>query len=244
MTVRNDKYNFEALLFDLDGTLLRAQMTTFISHYVRSLASYCADRVKPRKFEKTMLSTIHDLIYDPGDGIATNEERFFAAFKRELGLSEEIIRASLSHFEQNGLAELQGLIHPVALAQKIVTDCSKKNIPLVLATNPVFPRFIIQARMKWAGLDEASFSHITSYENSYHCKPQAGYFTDLADKLGVAPQACLMIGNDLNHDLAAVGVGMKAWLVDTWLVERGKPEWPCDYRGDHLALQAFLEQHL
>jgi len=244
MTVKKEKYNFEALLFDLDGTLLRVQMATFISRYVHSLASYCADQVKPRRFEKTMLTAIRDLIYDAGDGVVTNEQRFYTALKRDLGLSEDIIRASLIHFEQNELSELQGLIHPVALAQKIIADCAKKNIPMVLATNPVFPRFVIQARMKWAGLEEASFDYITSYENSHHCKPQPGYFTDLAAKPGVAPQACLMIGNDLNHDLSAVGVGMKAWLVDTWLVGRGEPEWPCEYRGDHRALQVFLEWHL
>lgn len=244
MTEDVKKYDFQAVLFDLDGTLLRAQMTTFIPRYVRALADFCADRVKPKKFEKAMLSSIRNLILEPGDNVATNEERVYAALKRELNLPEEMIRDSLDHFEQNGLTELQNLIHPVPLAQKIIADCAQKNVPLILATNPVFPRFMIQARMKWAGLEESSFAHVTSYENSYHCKPQLGYFRDLADMLGVAPEKCLMVGNDINHDLAAVGVGMKAYLVDTWLVTRGVPEWPCEYRGDHRALQIFLEQHL
>lgn len=244
MTENVINYDFQAVLFDLDGTLLRAQMTTFIPRYVHALADYCADRVKPKKFEKAMLSSIRKLIHEEGDSVATNEERVYASMKRELNLPEEMIRDSLDHFEQNGLDGLQDLIHPVPLAQKIIADCAQKDVPLILATNPVFPRFMIQARMKWAGLKEASFTHVTSYENSYHCKPQLGYFRDLVDMLGIAPEKCLMVGNDINHDLAAVGVGMKAYLVDTWLVERGGPEWPCEYRGDHRALQIFLEQHL
>lgn len=237
-------YDFDALLFDLDGTLLRAQMTTFIPRYVSALAAYCADRVKPKKFEKSMLAAIRSLIREEGDGRLTNEERVFEAMNRDLGLSGTVIQDSLEHFKDNGLSDLQSLIHPVPLAQKIISDCSYRKIPLVLATNPVFPSFMIQARIRWAGLDESAFDFITSYENSYHCKPHPGYFSDIAERIGVAPGSCLMVGNDINHDLAAVAVGMKAYLVDTWLVERDGPEWPCEYRGDHSQLQDFLHYHV
>ncbi len=209
----SDNYAFKAVLFDLDGTLLRAQMTTFIPRYVHALADYCADRVKPKKFEKALLTAIRKLIYEEGDGRLTNEERVYQSMEREVGLPAELINDSLSHFERNGLDSLQGLIHPVPLAQKIIAECAAKNVPLVLATNPVFPRFMIQARMRWAGLDEASFAHITSYENSHHCKPHPGYFSDLVSLLDVEPERCLMVGNDINHDLAAVGIGMKPILL-------------------------------
>lgn len=239
-----DNYNFKAVLFDLDGTLLRAQMTTFIPRYIQALADFCSDRVKPKKFEKAMLTAIRALIFEEGDGQATNEKRLYRAMERDLGLPGQMLLDSLGHFERKGLDNLRPLIHPVPLAQKIVAECSAKGVPLVLATNPVFPLFMIRARMRWAGLDEALFDYITSYENSYHCKPQPGYFTDIAARLGLAPEQCLMVGNDINHDLAAVAVGMKAYLVDTWLVERDGPEWPCRYRGDHRGLQDFLNQHV
>lgn len=240
----DQKYDFAAVLFDLDGTLLRAQMTEFIPRYVHALAAYCADYVKPKKFEKAMLLAIRDLIHTQGDGMLTNEQRVYATMQRELDLPQELLRDSLAHFEEHDLENLKELIRPVPLAQQIVADCHRKGIPLVLATNPVFPCFMIKARMQWADLDEHAFVHVTSYENSHHCKPQPGYFNEIAKLLDVAPEQCLMVGNDLNHDLAAVGVGMKTYLVDTWLVERGGPEWPCEYRGDHGALQEFLEQHL
>ncbi|MBN1958950.1 MAG: HAD family hydrolase [Desulfuromonadales bacterium] len=239
-----DKLDIQAVLFDLDGTLLRAQMTEFIPRYVHALAAYCADRVKPKKFEKVLLAAIRDLIHTEGDGSTTNEERVYATMRRELKLPEEVLSDSLEHFRDNGLAELRGLIHPVPLAQKIVSSCAEKGLPLVLATNPVFPRFMIQARMAWAELHESDFIHVTSYENSYYCKPQSGYFQDIASRLAIPPEKCLMVGNDINHDLAAASVGMTAYLVDIWLVDRGGPEWPCVYRGDHSALQAFLAEHL
>ena len=238
------KHNFQAVLFDLDGTLLRAEMAEFIPRYVQGLAEYCAPWVKPKKFEQALLQAIRNLIHEEGDGRITNEERVYASMRRDLGLSEERLIASLEHFRLNQLVELRHLIRPIPLARQIVQECRRKDIPLVLATNPVFPWFIIQARMQWAELDEDWFDHVTSYENSHYCKPQPGYFRHLSDLVGVAPQHCLMVGNDLQHDLAAVAVGMPAYLVDTWKVERDGPEWPCAYRGDHGALQRFLNEQL
>lgn len=233
---------FEAVLFDLDGTLLRAEMSTFIPRYVEALADYCARRVSPARFSRAMLKAIRELILTEGDGRETNEERLYRTLRREIDLPAGLLQDSLEHFSGNGLDGLRHLIRPIPLAQQIVRECREQGVPLVLATNPVFPRFMVAARLAWAGLAEADFAHLTSYENSHYCKPQSGYFRQVAETIGVSPQQCLMVGNDLSHDLAAVAVGMEAFLVDTWVVEREGPTWPCDHRGDHAALQRFLRE--
>ncbi len=234
----------DAVLFDLDGTLLRARMAEFIPRYVDSLAAYCADYVKPKKFIKAKLRAIRELIYQPGDGEQTNEERMYRMMTAELNISAAVLRESFDHFRDNGLHDLGPLIRPIPLVQQILRLCREARIPLVLATNPVFPDFMIQARMAWGEIDPGLFCHISTYENSYHCKPQALYFSHLAELLDIPAERCLMVGNDLNHDVAAVAVGMQAFLVDTWLVDHGEPEWPCANRGDHQALLRFLQQHL
>ncbi len=244
MTASEQKNTIEAILFDLDGTLLRANMRNFIPHYIGGLAAYVAEQVQSEHFEKTLLSVIRDLIQTEGDGSMTNEERVYSRINQELAIPESMLRASLNQFEQNDLAALRKWIQPIPLAVQIVKECQKKKIPLVLATNPVFPKFMIQARMRWAGLEEDSFTYVTSYENSHYCKPQAGYFKAISKQLGIVPENCLMVGNDLSHDLAAAAVGMKTYLVDTWLIDRGGSDWPCDYRGDHSSLQIFLREHL
>jgi hypothetical protein len=48
-----------------------------------------------------------------------------------------------------------------------------------------------------------------------------------------------MVGNDTEHDLSATRVGIKTFLVDTWLIDRGTDFAP-DYRGGHLDLYRFL----
>jgi|SRR6056297_400956 len=232
----------EAILFDLDGTLLRVQMEHFIPRYVERLAAYCSPHIKPRRFSRAMLDAIRQLITEEGDGHVSNEQRLFALLKQQLGIAETLVLESLAHYAEHHLDELQHLIHPIPLAQQIVKDCHRRAIPMVLATNPVFPRFMIEARMAWAEVDLGLFRHLTSYENSRFCKPQAGYFAEIAALLNVPPERCLMVGNDSSHDLAAAAVGMQTFLVDTWLVERNEKKWPIHYRGDHRALQQFLEQ--
>jgi FMN phosphatase YigB (HAD superfamily) len=243
MTNQENKPPIRAVLFDLDDTLVRAQMTEFVVRYVESLARYCSTRVKPKKFVKAMRRIIYELIHESGDGLATNEERIFARMQTELNLDREWILEALQSFAEEDLAALQVLVRPVPLAGKIVRDIRASGVPMVLATNPVFPKFMVQARMRWGDLREDDFVHISSIENSYHCKPHPQYFENLAAMLGLQPEECLMVGNDINHDLGAAAVGMRAFLVDTWVIDRGDQEWPYNERGDHSALLSYLQQH-
>lgn len=242
MQRRQSDEPIEAILFDLDGTLLRVQMEHFIPRYVERLADLCAAEIKPKRFVRSMLDAIRQLINDEGGGDCSNEERLFGLLRQQLGISSEALSHCLDHFARNHLEELKPLVHPIPLAVQIINDCKGLGIPLVLATNPVFPRFMIEARMAWGGVNQALFCHVTSYENSRYCKPQAGYFQDIADLLELPAQRCLMVGNDSSHDLAAAATGMQTFLVDTWLVERQEKRWPSHYRGDHSVLQRFLRQ--
>lgn len=230
----------EAILFDLDGTLLRVHMEQFIFRYTQRLTDFFADEVKPKLFGKVMIAAIRRLIHETGNGAVTNEQRLHGYLHHDLGLAPERFAAGLAHFQHHHLDELKDQVHSIPLALQIVKECRQRRIPLVLATNPVFPRFMIDARIRWAGLEAKDFSYITTYENSRYCKPQPGYFQEIAERLELPASRCLMVGNDSSHDLAAVTTGMRAFLVDTWLVERDEQRWPSDYRGDHSELQKFL----
>ncbi len=233
----------KAILFDLDGTLLRVPMAEFIPLYVDGLASCCSDLVKPKKFQKMMLAAIRSL-FQAGDGAMTNEQRVFSFLHHQLAIPEPVLKQRFERYRLEGLESLKGLIKPIPLAMEILKECRAAGIPLVLATNPVFPAFMIDARLAWGELERSMFSHLTSFENSCFCKPHAGYFREISELLGVAAEHCLMVGNDPNQDMAAVAIGMQTFLVDTWIVSRQGTEWPCLHRGDHATLQRFLRKAL
>lgn len=59
-----------------------------------------------------------------------------------------------------------------------------KGYPLVLATNPLFPRMATLERVAWAGLDPADFVLITTFENCRFTKPNPGYFLEILEVIG------------------------------------------------------------
>jgi FMN phosphatase YigB (HAD superfamily) len=111
---------------------------------------------------------------------------------------------------------------------------------VVIATNPVFPMRVVESRLARAGLAGFDFQLITSSENCRRCKPNPDYFNDILTQLKLPAEACLMVGNDSEHDLAARKVGIPTFLVDTWLIDRCDGDFTTDLRGDHSALLDFI----
>ncbi len=218
-------------------------MRSFIPRYVAGFHACCDDLVAYDPLQRAMRAGIH-LLLETEDGQSSNEARLFSFLAGQLQLDEDLLRERFARFLASGIEPLADAIHPIAEAVRIVDYCHQARIPLVLATNPVFPQALIEARCRWSGLDIGQFDLLTSLENSRYCKPQSGYFNDVASKIGVDPRRCLMVGNDTSHDLSAAEVGMTTWLVDTYLFERGRSSWVADHRGDHRQLFDFLRTNL
>ncbi len=234
-----DLNGIDTLLFDLDGTLLNVDMHQFIPAYLGGLAGCLPTKADPPQFIHNMLKRTMELIEQGSDGNLTNEAFYLQAAKEDMGIEAEHFRSGLECFYAEELPHLAQHIQPLALAPEIITRCSEKNLRIIIATNPVFPLPITEARMKWGGIDQFEYLHISSYETSHHCKPHLAYFSELLDTFKLDPQQCLMIGNDTGHDLSASHLGIKTFLVDTWIIDRGN-DFPPDFRGNHLDLFRFL----
>ena len=52
-----------------------------------------------------------------------------------------------------------------------IKKLKEMGYPLVLATNPIFPRVATMQRIDWAGLDVEDFELVTVYENFNYSKP-------------------------------------------------------------------------
>ncbi len=230
----------KGILFDLDGTLLQVEMKKFIPAYVAGLASCFEDVADRHLFGEVMLASTMALLRN-SEGSRSNEDLFLESLNRHLGIERELFNRRLQHYCDNGLLQLTPLVQPLDLSRRILERCFKRGLKVVLATNPVFPRAVIEARLQWGGLLDFPFELVTSYENCRYCKPHPGYFTDILDQVGLAAKECVMVGNDTDHDLSAHRAGMATFLVDTWVVDRGKGAYTADFRGGHLDLFRFVE---
>lgn len=229
---------YDAILFDLDGTLLPMDNDLFIKTYLGLLAK----KMAPLGYDKELL--IASLWKGTGamfknDGKQTNAEVFWQIFAHVFGerIYEDI--PQFDTFYENEFHKAAEITFPTELAQKAVDIAREKAKRVILATSPVFPAVAVRSRLSWAKVSPESFDLITTYENSTFCKPNPAYYTEIAEKMGIDPSRCLMVGNNAEEDIrAAQSIGMDTFLLTDFLICAG--EMPDTPSGSFEDLIAFL----
>lgn len=231
---------YKAIFFDLDGTLLHLDQFKFISYYFEILLK----KMMTLGLDVETLKAANKLgikAMKLNDGSKNNAEAYWNSFGKATGADVNAYIAltdSLYTNEYNLCKELTR-INPDA--KRAVETAKAKNIPLVLATNPMFPRIAQVARLNWAGLDEADFKLITDYESDGFSKPNPKYYLDICKRIGTAPKECLMVGNDTREDMfCAREAGLDTFLVTDCLIEREGEEWD-GKRGKFKELADLIE---
>ena len=228
---------FKAVLFDLDGTLLPIDTDQFLQEYLKLLSGFTAPYMEPQAFVACLLEATFCMIGDRDPG-RTNEQVFMEKFFALTGLAPEVMMPVFDRFYATEFCRLQAICSANPVVPELVAAAQGLG-KVVIATNPVFPRQAIQERLRWVGLAGVSFDLITSYEIMHFCKPHIEYYEEIVDLIGVAPEDCLMVGNDVDEDLVAREIGMKTFLVEPYLINRTGRDFVTDYRGsleDCLAL--------
>jgi FMN phosphatase YigB (HAD superfamily) len=234
-----DLAELRGIFFDLDGTLLQVDMERFIPAYIDGLAGVCADLAERRRFSEVLLKATWALLHSDR-GECSNQQLFNTAIERHLTIAPGLFAQRLERYCAEQLPALETLITPHPLVPRILQGCFERGLKVVVATNPVFPRPLVEARLGWGAMGAFPFDLVTSYENCRYCKPHPGFFEDILQTLELAPQHCLMVGNDTVHDLSARQAGIATFLLDTWLVDRGGGFRP-DFRGGHAELCRLVE---
>ncbi|MBQ8140539.1 MAG: HAD family hydrolase [Clostridia bacterium] len=228
----------DAILFDLDGTLLPMDIDEFTGGYLGFLAKTLAPYgYKKETLLPAMWKGVAAMVKN--DGKAYNSELFWRVFAEHLGdgVYEQV--SVLDDFYRNEFNEAVAFCAPTPSAAEAVSAAKEKAKYVVLATNPIFPSSAVQSRLNWTNISADSFALITDYDNSRFCKPNPAYYTEITDKLGVDPRNCLMIGNNADEDIAAAqSAGLSTFLLTDCLIAKGDiPETP---RGDFGALIKYI----
>ena len=235
---------WQAILFDLDGTLLPMDMDIFTHAYFGLLAQ----TVAPLGYEKDNLiksvwAGTEAMIKN--NGSALNKDVFWQHFAK---LQGEGVYQHISAFDQfysNEFNQAAEFCSPrPELAQKAVKLAHELADRVILATNPLFPAVGVQTRLSWIGLQPSDFDYITSYENSRFCKPSFGYYQQIVETYGLNASCCLMVGNDIDEDVrAAEEVGMQSFLLTDCLINKSGVELPEDMHGSFEELIKFFEMY-
>jgi HAD superfamily hydrolase (TIGR01549 family) len=199
-----------AVLIDLDDTLLVNKMDIFLPAYFQKLGEYLADRIDPEKMLAELLNGTQQMLTNM-DPTCTLERAFADHFYPVLGFDEEPLRDHIEVFYREIFPTLKTLTAKQPKAKSFVDHLVEKDVDLVVATNPLFPRLAVEERLRWAGFTgELPFDLIASYEQFHFTKPHLEYYAEILGRLGLSPQDAVMLGDDLAYDLApaqSLGLG-------------------------------------
>lgn len=224
----------QAVLFDLDGTLLDLDVPAFLHRYFPALGAAAAPHFPGVDLLPAVLKSTEGM-QQPHEGL-TNREFFYRDFLERTGVDLQDDWDTFEAFYRDVFPTLGTGYGPTPGARDAILAARALGMKVAIATQPIFPRIAIDHRLAWAGLDDLTFDVVTTYEYMYACKPQAAFFTQVADMLGCDSRDCLMVGDDRSNDMPAAAVGMRTFYVG------GDPDAPADFRGTLEALPHVLQR--
>lgn len=207
------------ILFDLDGTLLPMDQDTFLNAYLGGLAA----KMVPHGYDaKLMVKGVWKgtEAMVKNDGSARNDDVFWNTFSALCGKDTRLDEPVFEDFYHNEFQNVSASCGFDARAAAAIREIKAMGYRVALATNPLFPAIATHSRVKWAGLNPKDFEYITTFENSYHCKPNPDYYREVLDKMKVTPEECVMVGNDVNEDMITREMGMQVFLLTDCLINR------------------------
>ena len=232
----------QGLLFDLDGTLLGIEADEFLKHYFGALSTKFTDLVKEKdEFIKLLMSSTEKMIRN--DGSRSNQEAFMESFMEKMEIEDqaeaEKIKERFEEFYKNEFAALDKYFDfDKETPKEIIEHLKAKDKKLVLATNPLFPKEAVAARLAWLGIEAEDFELLTHYENMSYAKPNPNYYRQILEKIDTVPENCLMVGNDLKEDAVAAELGIKTLIIEDKIIERKDSDYQVDWQG---SLKEFKE---
>ena len=207
------------ILFDLDGTLLPMDQEVFIQAYLGGLTKKMAPfGFDPKMIAKSIWMGTGAMVKN--DGSSRNDEVFWKVFSQVCGQDMTAYLEPIHDFYRVEFQQVQTSCGFDHRAGETIRQLKDMGFRLALATNPLFPALATHSRVRWAGLEPEDFEHITTYENSYRCKPNPDYYREVLATLKVAPEECLMVGNDVSEDMIARELGMQVFLLTDCLINK------------------------
>jgi FMN phosphatase YigB (HAD superfamily) len=201
-----------AILFDLDNTLILFDEARFYQGYFRKIEKLFTDIMPADKFVERLITATRALVQNNGE--MTNAEYFMTAFAQDHKDRREELWNRFLYFYETEYDNLEADVTLPDYLHETMDEIVQTGLKMVLASNPIFPFDVQMKRLAWAKLDHLTFDLVTHIENMSFCKPKIEYYLEISQKINEPPENCMMVGNDPINDLIAAHTGMKTYLAD------------------------------
>lgn len=208
---------YQAILLDLDDTLLGNNMDTFIPRYFGMLKQY-ADQLDLNIDLMQELLVCTQATIRNTDPQLTNREVFWALFGQRTGLDTNWLESEFDHFYRKHFPQMRDVTQFRPNAPVLIDYCFAQGFQVVIATNPLFPKRAIEERLAWAGIPVAHYDYalVTTYDNMHATKPNREYYAEILDRIGVDSADAIMVGDNWENDIKpAAALGLDTfWVTD------------------------------
>lgn len=233
----------EAIVFDLDGTLVQTEKLKAIS-YARAAIELC-----PRELEEAqVIEAFKELVGRPRREVAQQLVRRFeleakaAARRDEFGVSEAwqaFVQVRLGHYRSMLEDPQLVLDHRCTENLEIVRYARERGCRTGLATMSRCQQ--AQRVLEMLGLQN-DFDFVATRDDVEHGKPDPEIYHLVAHELGLPPQDCLVLEDSasgvqsaleagawciaVTHEFSRRGVHQLERLEPRWIVDNGAPVLP------------------
>ncbi|TGE36724.1 HAD family hydrolase [Desulfosporosinus fructosivorans] len=214
----------QAILFDLEDTLINIDAIAFMRNYLGILAPRFAHLLSPDKFSKQFSKSLEVARSEPKPG-QTNIQSFYDDFSKATGQSIQTLQPIFEEFYESDFPALRCLVQAIPQGVKVVEYAIQQGFLTAVASNAILPLNAMQEHISWAGLTPEHFKIIPSLDNFHFFKPHLGFFREVAESLGVKPDNCLIVSGH-TQDLVCRELGMKTFFVGSIGLEE------TDYAGN------------
>lgn len=225
----------QAILFDIEGTLLKVDTADFTRNYLGILAPRFVHLLTTEKFSKNLQKSLEITRNNPKPG-QTNMQTFYEDFCKTTGHSFQTLRPIFEEFYESDFSTLRCLVKAIPLGVKVVENAIQQGFLTAVASDPLMPLSAMRERISWAGLTPDHFKVIPTFDSFHYCKPHLGFYAEVADRLGVKTENCLLVTMS-SEDVICRELGMK-----TFLVGMNESEVLTDYAGQLEELFALISQ--
>lgn len=179
-----------ALVFDMDGVLCDSE--AFIAEAA-----------------VLMFKTVYSTTVEPDDFtpfIGTGEERYLVGVAEKHGIVLTMPRDKETTYRLYAEC-VQGRLQPVPGVVEFIRRAAASGFKLAVATSA--DRFKMGVNLQAIGLEESLFGALVTGCDIVHKKPAPDIFLKAAEKLGVAPQECIVFEDAVTGVQAAKAAGAR-----------------------------------
>ena len=201
----------KAVFIDLDNTMALYDELVFLERFLQLIYKWFDDRFSFDELQNQIIMATLSL--NGNNGEKTIRDYFLENVVAGHKMGQDEFWKRSMDFYQNDFDKARPTVRTPIKLHEVLKQLKQMGLRLVVASNPIYPRIAIEKRLAWIDVDPNDFELITHMENMNFVKPDTAYYQQICNMLGVLPEQCLMVGNDLRNDMSAAGINIKTFLT-------------------------------